>query len=122
MSTLVVQPMQWTDTPDISEVAPLSQDDRECLKALRDVLEKYGALDRFGINLIHKHFEIADDECLVETIDIENRTLTTRPMPKQTVGKAIETQWHLANGEPCLVCDQQCVYNNGHASRHYPRP
>lgn len=118
---IVAQPMQWVGTPDIGDVAPLSADDRDCLREIRDVLSKYGYLNRFGISLIHKHFEIGEDECLVENIDVETRTLTVRPVKKGSVGHAIETQWRLADGAALVVCDQQCVYNAGHTSRHYYR-
>jgi hypothetical protein len=113
--------MQWGAAPDISEIEPLTERDAECFRELRDVLKKYDALGRFGVSLIHKHFEIAANECLVETIDVERRTLTVTPVKKESVGDAIETQWRLSDGAATFVCDQQCVYNNGHANRHYPR-
>lgn len=118
---IVTQPMQWASAPDIGDVPPLSAQDRECLREVRDVLSRYGNLDRFGLNLIHKHFDISEDECLVETIDVESRTLTVRPMKMGSVGHAIETQWRLSDGAAYIVCDQQCVYNAGHTSRHYQR-
>jgi len=120
-TAIITQPMQWASIPDIADVPPLSDRDRECLRELRDVLARHGNLDRFGLNLIHRHFDIAADECLVETIDVESRTLTVRPMKKGSVGQAIETQWRLSDGEVLAVCDQQCVYNAGHTSRHYYR-
>lgn len=119
---VVTQPMQWAGVPDIAEVGKLNDADRACFRELRDVLAKYNALERFGINLIHKHFDIAEDECLVETIDHEQRTLIVRPVKKHEIGNAVETQWRLADGSAYLICDQQCVYNNGHADRHYQRP
>lgn len=119
---VVTQPMQWAGVPDIGEVGALTDADRACFRELRDVLAKYNALERFGINLIHKHFDIAEDECLVETIDQARRTLTVQPVKKQDIANAIETQWRLADGSAYIVCDQQCVYNYGHANRHYYRP
>ena len=123
MKTVVItQPMQWSSTPDIADVGPLTDIDKNCLREVRDVLARYGNLNRFGLSLIHKHFDVDEDECLVETVDVENRTLTVRPVRKGTVGHAIETQWRLSDGEAIFVCDQQCVYNAGHTSRHYQRP
>lgn len=121
-SVIVTQPMQWGSAPDIADVEPLSARDKECLREVRDVLSRYGNLNRFGLSLIHKHFDIDEGECLVETIDVENRVLTVRPVPKNTVGHAIETQWRLSDGAAIFICDQQCVYNSGHTSRHYNRP
>jgi hypothetical protein len=119
METVVVtRPMQWAPIPDISAVPPLSERDRECFRELRDVLERHGCLGRFGVNLIHKHFEVADDEVLVETIDTESRTLTVRAMPKAEMPEAIETQWQLASGEALQICHGYCVYNSGHSRFH----
>lgn len=115
---IVVQPMQWASIPDISEVDPLSAADRDCIREIRDVLARHGRLDRFGINLIHKHFDIAEDECLVESIDEATRTLTVRPEKKSYIGKAIETQWQLTDGAACMLCRQYCDPPGGHPSRH----
>lgn len=118
METVVVtRPMQWALTPDISAVPPMSDRDRDCFRDLRDVLERHGCLDRFGVNLIHKHFDVADDEVLVETIDAENRVLTVRPMPKAELPEGMETQWQLASGDAVQVCHGYCYYNSGH--RHF---
>lgn len=120
---IVTQPMQWASIPDIDEVPPLSAADRECLAEIRDVLARYNNLGRFGINLIHKHFEIGEDECLVEFTDVENRTLTVRPMKKVAVGgSAIETQWQLATGDALVICEQQCITNISHSQKHLYRP
>jgi hypothetical protein len=117
-TVIVTRPMQWADTPDISAVPPLSDGDRECFRELRDVLERHGRLGRFGINLIHKHFDVSDDEVLVETIDVASRTLTVRPMPKAGMPEAIETQWQLASGDALQVCHGYCLYNSGHSRFH----
>lgn len=122
METVVItRPMQWAFTPDISEVPPLSDGDRECIRELRDVLERHGRLGRFGINLIHKHFEVGDDEVLVETIDAENRVLTVRPVNKADMPEAIEAQWQLASGEVVQVCPVYCRTANGHSPYHRTR-
>lgn len=123
METIVVtRPMQWANTPDISEVPPLSEGDRECFRELRDVLEKHGSLGRFGINLIHKHFEIGKDEVLVETIDTESRTLTVRPISRADLRQeATETQWQLASGEVVQVCPVYCHWASGHSPYHKQR-
>ncbi len=112
--------MQWANIPDISEVAPLSETDRQCFREIRDVLEKFGCLDRFGINLIHKHFPMAEDEVLVETIDAETRTLTIKPLMKAAMPASIETQWQLTEGAALLVCHGYCVSGGGHPHYHTP--
>ena len=62
---VVKRPMQWATIPDIAETKPLSASERECLREIRDVLVRHGCLGLFGVNLIHKHFDIADDEVMV---------------------------------------------------------
>jgi hypothetical protein len=117
--------MQWSMLPDISDVEALSAGDHECLDAIRDVLIQHDALGRFGVHLVHKHFDVAEDEILVEYTDIESRTLTCqvekRQADPQGAANRIETMWSFVGGGATRVCDQQCVYNNGHANRHYRR-
>jgi len=121
-TAIVTQPMQWALAPDIAEVSPLSDEDGACLRDLRDVLARHGRLDRFGISLIHKHFDIAADECLIETIDVEARTLTVRPIRKEGMGKVIQTQWRMTDGAPLLVCDLWCKWDSGHCPKHTTKP
>ncbi|MGH9444140.1 MAG: hypothetical protein ACRD4Q_13765 [Candidatus Acidiferrales bacterium] len=73
---VVVQPMLWASTKDIEEVEPVSDKDADVLSELREVLVKHNAVDRFGIMLIHKHFDLAENEQMVEFTDLENRRLT----------------------------------------------
>src|SRR5712671_2883439 len=61
--------------PDLDEVEPRSASDDVCIAAMKQVLKEHGALDRFGIMLIHGHFDMAEDERLIETVDAVNRTL-----------------------------------------------
>jgi hypothetical protein len=120
-TVLITRPMQWAATPDISETDPLSQNDKNCLREMRDVLDRFGCLDRFGVNLIHKHFEIADDEALLETIDVEERTLTVRPVKKADLGPSIETQWNLRRGDAYIACPVFCSPGGGHRAYHRAR-
>jgi hypothetical protein len=73
--------MVWTGLPSIDEMPPLSESDQVVVDEIRQVLIKHDALDRFGITLLHSHFELKGDEVLVEHVDRTARTLTTRPMP-----------------------------------------
>jgi hypothetical protein len=61
---------------DIDEVKPLSDDDKQCIAELKDVLERHGALQRFGVTLLQNHFPVYEGEVLVEECDEEARTLT----------------------------------------------
>src|SRR5215471_10415730 len=81
--------------PNIYEIDPAGPQDRACFDELREVLERHGALQRFGITLLHQHFEMAPDEVLVESVDTENRILTMRPVSAKPNERAVETSWRL---------------------------
>lgn len=59
--------------PDIDEVVPINASDDECLREINQVLVKHGATSRFGVNLLHSHFDMAEDEVLLEETDIATR-------------------------------------------------
>jgi hypothetical protein len=80
MSTLVLESMQWSDLDHIADVKPIDDSDAECLEEVRLVLQKHDALRRFGIALLHNHFELADDEMMLEMTDAERREHVVRPV------------------------------------------
>lgn len=124
MDTLSIQPMQWERVPDIDEVAQFSENDEACFREIRAVLKKYDALDRFGLTLIHSHFEIRDDEVMVESTNTETRTQTVRPM---LVGELDQqeytiTNWKLSEGENIVKRTCVCTRTNqGHTGAHGAR-
>jgi hypothetical protein len=124
MDSIVVQPMVWRNERAIDNVEPLSERDAAVLRDIRDVLRRHQVLDRFGINLLHKHFDISDSEQLVETTNPEMRTLTLRPMPAATCGEMIATSWRFAENDtsqlmPDVKCQAMCVWDKGHRRKHY---
>lgn len=108
MSNIAIQPMQWAETPDIDEALPYSPEDEQCFREIRDILKKHNALDRFGLTLIHKHFDIAPDEAMVEYTDHENRTLITKPIKKTDFDpdEFTVTNWRLTEGD--VVAERTC--------------
>lgn len=117
MSTrLVAMPVQWAELSDIDDVTPINDNDSDCLSDLYAVLKKHGKADRFGINLIHKHFDILDDEVLLEITDKKERTLTLRPAKRgsSAVERTVETSWVLSedgNQKVTAQCYIRCVRN-----------
>jgi len=124
-SLVQIAPIQWASLPDIADVPRISDADHECLDAIRDVLIRHNAVGRFGVHLVHKHFDVAPDEVLVEYTDVDERTLHCQVEKRvDDHGESknrIETMWSFVGDGATRVCDQQCVYNNGHANRHYRR-
>lgn len=101
---------------DISEINPFSKDnpkDVQCFDEIRQVLKKYNYLDRFGVCLLHRHFDVFSDECLIESCDISTRTLTIEPIKQNNIiskGQLIETSWNLSPKKPIpeVSCETYC--------------
>ncbi len=116
--------LAYRDLPDIDAVTPLDAADFACLAEVREVLSRHGRLDRFGVNLLHTHFPMSDDEVLVESCDDAARALTMTVQPKSALDTAdiIPTSWRLTDGEALLGCYQACVAAGGsHKRRHVQR-
>lgn len=82
MSQLLIEAMQWSRLAHIDHVRPIDETDTECLEEIRLVLKKHNCLSRFGISLLHSHFDLADDEMLMETTDLAKREHWVRPVKK----------------------------------------
>lgn len=118
---IIMETMQWSSLKDISDVRPVQIDDFAVLDELRNVLEKHGAGDRFGIHLIHKHFEVEDDEVLVEYTDEVSRTLNCRVEKRTLLGNSpalVETQWRFDTREASMICHGYCNIDHGHTRKH----
>jgi hypothetical protein len=92
------------------QIAPLSKNDEACIKEIKDVLTRHGALHRFGITLLHEHFQLAPTEILVESCNDTKRELFTRPveLSKMEIANTIETSWRLDSEKELAQCIQRC--------------
>ncbi|MFN9109197.1 MAG: hypothetical protein ACK5XN_03840 [Bacteroidota bacterium] len=97
------------DLLDISEVQPLSDRDQPLVDEIYQVLKKHNALKRFGLTLLHKHFDITKDEMLIESVDPITRTQTVKPYKKNELAgyDFIETAWRLDTGKAVMDC--KCI-------------
>jgi hypothetical protein len=113
--------MTTTKTLHIDEVQPISDTDRLVLADVAEVLRKHNCLDRFGVFLTHKHFELAPDEILTEYTDEAAReqriVVEKRGEPAE---KYIETSWRFDHDglTAITVCALRCYYNKGHKLVH----
>lgn len=80
MNQLVIESMQWNTLKHIADVRPIDETDADCLNEIRHVLAKHNCLNRFGVSLLHCHFNLEDDEILLETTDMERREHRVRPV------------------------------------------
>ena len=118
---VVMRPIQWANLPDISNVPRLGPEDRELLSELRDALQRHNAVDRFGITLLHRHFDLNDDEILVEYTDEGARSQKIQVEKLSSVQNhedLIETNWTFDRDSAALVCRGVCVYDRGHRRQH----
>jgi len=106
-----VQREKLPELPVIDEVVPWSPLDQALFDELREVLKRHGAASRFGIALLHRHFDVADDEMLIETCDTATRTLTSRPRNRKELDgeNVVETSWRLDALGAMQVCQGSCV-------------
>lgn len=124
MDQIVVMPMQWAAVADLNEVEALSEADVECMKEVAAVLQKFGKSERFAVHLVHKHFEVADDEVLCEFTDTGNRVLTTKPVKRIADSPMVETTWLLkeSGNQVMQKCYMACYPVEGaqppHQFRH----
>ena len=51
--------MQWGMLPELHEAWPIDETDLACLADLKAVLCRHGKLDRFAVQIAHRHFELA---------------------------------------------------------------
>lgn len=101
--------------PHISEAIPLSGEDKPLVDEIVRVLKKYKAERRFGLSLLHQHFDIGSDEVLVESTDEKGRIQTIKPEKKSSLAglPVTETSWRLDTGKPMMAC--VCIsYADGH--------
>lgn len=85
----------------LDETAALSADDLKCFAEIREVLRKYNNLERFGVTLLHRHFDLQDNEILMETSNAGTRTMSLEPRILDTTDvTAIDTQWYLGQSMP----------------------
>lgn len=89
---------------------------------VRELLKRHGLEKKYGLALLHKHFDLDDDEVLMEYTDLENRMLVSKATKRTEISfvNAIETVWSLDNDNVTTGCAVFCFYNN-EARQHVPQ-
>jgi hypothetical protein len=122
-SRVVLQPVQWQSLKRIEEIDSIGDKDYMVLEELRQVLLRHGYQDRFGVCLLHKHFDIEQHEVPLEETDEENRLSTIRVVPLAACPDAMETAWRFSEESGTTAgrrCEARCVSfgMTGHNPRH----
>lgn len=100
------------DLPDIDDVEPVGAQDAAVFAEIQSVLAKHGALRRFGVTLLHKHYDLKPGERLVEVTDLDSRTSSLRPMRSEEVtGEPIGTNFRFDPSGVKIVaaCFADCI-------------
>lgn len=116
----------YNDQKDIHDVVKRQPADDRCFKEVFEVLERHGLEKRYGLTLLHKHFDLNADEIMVEHTNIAARTLTSIPMkvtdaPKKNL---VEVTWQLGADNLMTACVSHCYYDDSmprHETRHNVR-
>jgi hypothetical protein len=111
MDRIILEPVQWHRLLAVEDVDPLNDGDYSLLRELGEVLLRHGKAERFGICLLHKHFDLAPDEELVEETDADTRVSILRVHTAQP-GRvdSVETMWRF-NGTTTAIrtCKIRCL-------------
>ena len=102
--------MPSTRYPYITEVEPLGDGDAAVLRDVRDVLSRHGALERFGLTLLHEHFDLREGEILAEETNVSERSQQMRPvLLDDLVGsRTVETSWAFEPDSGDVTCLTVC--------------
>jgi hypothetical protein len=88
----------------------LSKSEIDMMKEVCRVFSKYsGKTRQFGLQLVHSHFEMDNDEILYETHNKKSRTLTTRPIKKSASVNALATAWEINKEGEIAVTSLCCT-------------
>lgn len=109
---------QWAHFPAIEDVKPVSAAEMTVLLEVREVLARNGLLDRFGVTLLHRHFDLAEDEHLVEYTDTAARTQVLRvekaDTPLREGEGLIETNFVFNHPSAPIRCAARCKWYRGY--------
>lgn len=107
--------------PSAAEAIPLGAADAPFIREFRALLKKYGNTHRFALSLLHRHFEIKNDEILLESNDPDARSLRMDVVKRTDLPEGKFTSWqmcdtHSADHEgwlnevkPLSFCGRACL-------------
>lgn len=116
---LGVTGMEFAGPADFGSTAAVSAEDEPVLSGIAERLRAHGKTERFGVRLIRDPLGLSDDEVLLETCDIAQRTLRCSVGARGATDNAVETtwQWRPGHGEsgPAVhrYCINQCTLDSG---------
>ena len=119
MQAIKLETVQWVNLRDIDDVERIGDQDHIVLKELKSVLVKHGYTNRFGVCLLHRHFDIEDDEIVMENTDADARVSVLSVEKNSGSDSSIETMWRFSSEPQAITkCVLRCHYDSGHKQRH----
>jgi len=117
---VLLETVQWSSLIDVDDVKPVDDQDYVVLEEIRQVLAKHGSTERFGICLLHRHFDVAPGEIAVEHTDTASRVSTVRVEQHGPEGDYLQTMWRFGQTpEGTTVCVRRCNNSGGgHKNEH----
>jgi hypothetical protein len=118
---VILETVQWSSLADVDDVKPVDDQDYAVLEEIRQVLAKHGSTDRFGVCLLHRHFDVSPGEVSVEHTDTANRISTVRVEPHGPEGRYLQTMWRFGperESVPVIFCVRRCDNDGGHKNVH----
>src|SRR4051812_34758293 len=105
---------------DIHAVQRRTTDDDACIAEIKAVLKRHDLDKKYGLTLLHKHFDLEPGEIMVEHTDVASRTLTSRPAPAADFDDAnlVEVTWSLDSDHVLSICAQRCFWNYNSSPQH----
>jgi hypothetical protein len=71
---LAIQPTVRSRAGNLPDTLPLDASDGACISEIRDILARYGKLDRFALHLALVHMPLGLDEIWIGRFDPDGRT------------------------------------------------
>ncbi len=112
--------MEFADPNDFGSTSSVNPDDEAAMTGIAERLRAHGKSERFGVRLIRDPLGLSENEVLVETCDIAQRTLHCGVGERDGLSAAnnVETTWlwkpHLskAGPKPHRYCTMQCTMDS----------
>ncbi len=99
----------------IDDVKRYSSQDMKMLAIFGQILAQHDAQERFGISLLHKHFDLQEGEIIVETKSIDSKEFTISVSSIYDQNNKVPSMWRFVEGEKTIQATQW-VQSNGYNS------
>lgn len=103
-----IEAVQWSTLLHIDDIEPIGENDCPVLEAIRAIVVSEGMEHRFGICLLHRHFDLDEGEIVLERTSVEKRSSTTRVVLERDCPSAIQTVWSFSAEEGGVRCEMRC--------------